>query len=119
MADGDEGVGHFRGGDDVAVRLVAEIQPDAGREAPRQRQLVDADRAAAAVHGRGVVPGCIHVRAAVGGDLQVLGGPALGVRQLARIQAREHGGKLRRPGLVIHVGDLGKQRGRIRRHAVF
>ena len=55
-----------RGGRDIAVGEVAEVELDAGLQAPFERHLVDGDRALAAVHGRGEVPGRVEMRAVVG-----------------------------------------------------
>ncbi|MNG31652.1 hypothetical protein D3C84_1174980 [compost metagenome] len=59
------------------------------------------------------MPGRIHVRAAVGGDVQSFGGPGLVARHLFELQAGEHRGHLRPALLVIHVIDLGQQWWRI------
>ena len=59
------------------------------------------------------MPGRIHVRAAVSGDLQPLGRPGFVARHLFELQAGEHRGHLRPALLVIHVIDLGQQWRRI------
>src|SRR5262249_674098 len=66
-------------GDDMPIGPVAEVELDAGLEAPFQRHLVDGDGALALVHGRMEVIGRVEMRAVVGREADVLDRPALAV----------------------------------------
>ncbi|MNM86395.1 hypothetical protein D3C81_985460 [compost metagenome] len=101
------------GGHHMTVRHVPKVQLHPRLQAPIQRQLIDAKGRLTAIGGRGVMPGCIHVRAAVGGDVQSFGGPGFVARHLFELQAGEHRCHFRPALLVIHVIDLRQQRWRI------
>src|SRR4029434_3315871 len=63
VTNSSEFVLDFLGGDDMAVRLVAEVELHAGLEAPFERHLVDGDGALALVHRRMEVIGRVEMRA--------------------------------------------------------
>ncbi|MNH34543.1 hypothetical protein D3C79_951450 [compost metagenome] len=90
----------------VAIGQVAKVQFHAGLQAPVQWQLIYAVGGLASVGGRGVVPGRIHVCAAVGGDLQTLRRSGLAVRQLVPAKAREHRLHFRPVLLMVLVVDF-------------
>ena len=94
MADALQLVLDLLGGDDVAVRQVAEVELHAGLEAPVERHLVDGDGALALVHRRMEMIGRVEMRAVVGREVDVLDRPALAVR--AGLPCRP--GKKRRSG---------------------
>ncbi|MNH18480.1 hypothetical protein D3C79_781830 [compost metagenome] len=110
MADASQFGLHLRRRHHVAVRQVAKIQLHTRLQAPLQRQLIDAERPLAAIGGGRIMPGRIHVRTAVGGDLQPFSCPRLIARQVFLAQAREHRGHFRPALLVVHVVDLWQQR---------
>jgi hypothetical protein len=105
-------------GDDVAVGLVAEVELDAGLEAPFERHLVDGDGALALVHGRMEVIGRVEMRAVVGGQADVLDRPALAVGQVLLLQAGKEAGDLAGRLLMLVIADLGRKRRRIGHHVV-
>ncbi|MNI60493.1 hypothetical protein D3C73_1157150 [compost metagenome] len=97
----------------MTIGHVSKIQFHPRLQAPIKRQLIDAKGRLTAIGGRGVMPGRVHVRAAVGGDVQSFGGPGFIARHLFELQAGEHRCHFRPALLVIHVIDLRQQRWRI------
>src|SRR6516162_4162358 len=97
----------------IPVGEMAEVELDAGLEAPLQGHLVDAQRRFAAVHGGGEVVRRVEVRAVMGRDLDALDGPAFAVGKIAGRKARKEGAYHRGAFLVIDVGDPGLEAGRI------
>jgi hypothetical protein len=67
---------------DVAVRKVAEVELDTGLKAPLERHLIDRERAAAVILGRGEVVGCVEVRAVVRDESHALDRPGFAVRKV-------------------------------------
>ncbi len=72
----------------------------------------------AAVLGRVVVPGRVHVGAVVGGDADPLDRPALALGQFVDREAGERAGELRRPLVVPDVVDLHRLERRVGRDVV-
>jgi hypothetical protein len=123
VADAVEFGLHLGGRHHVAVGQMAEVELDAGLEAPFQRHLVDRDRGTCAARQtrilRGMeMPGRIQMGAVVGGQRHPFGGGGLAFGVVGRRGARQHGHELGQGVLVRLVGDLRRQRGRVGQHVV-
>jgi hypothetical protein len=82
---------------------MAEVELDPRLEAPFERHLVDGDRALAAIHGRGEMPGCVEVGGIVGRERDPLDRPAFAIRQILLTQA---GKELDDVGRGLAVGGI-------------
>ena len=119
MADAVELALHVIGLADIAVRLGAEVELDAGGEEPLQRHLVDLPRRLAAVHRTGEMPWRVEMRAIVRGDRHTLDRRAFAVRQLFDLEAGEYLRELLGAFAVIDVLDARQHVRRIRSNAGF
>ncbi len=96
---------------DMAVRLFAEIEFDAGPEEPVERNLVDG-------HHRLTVDGFrlemnrrIHMRAVMGGERNLLDRPGLAFRQIFRLEARKMSHKSGAVSLLLLYSIFGRMNG--------
>jgi hypothetical protein len=92
---------------------VPEIELYAGLQAPFEGNLVDGDRALAAVHGGGEMPGRIEVGGAVGGELDPLDRPTFAVWQVVLGKAGKELDHVGRRLPMCEIVDLGPMAGRI------
>jgi hypothetical protein len=119
VADAVELALHVIGLADIAVRLGAEVELDAGGEEPLQRHLVDLQRRLAAIHRTGEMPWRVEMRAIVRGDRHTLDRRAFAVRQLLDLEAGEYLRELLGAFAVIDVLDTRQHVRRIRSNAGF
>src|SRR6476646_8622268 len=74
---------------DIAIREMAEVELDAGLQAPFERHFIDGPGSLAPVHGRMEVPGRVQMGAVVSRQLHLLDGPALPVWKIFGLQSLE------------------------------
>jgi len=118
MPDALQFIGNVGGGRHIAVWQVAEVELDAGLEAPLQRHLVDGPGPLAAIHGRMEMIGRIQMGAVVGGEAHRLHRPALAVGQIVLRQASEERQHLRQALPMVDIVDGRVKAGRVGRNVV-
>ena len=102
----------------VTIGEMTEVELDAGLKAPFERDLVDGDRALAAIHRGGEMPRRVEMRGVVGREPNPLDRPALRVGQFVLAQAREELDDFRGTLPVRAIVDLRRIAGRIGCHVI-
>ena len=102
-----------------AVIVIAKVQLNAALHEPFERYLVNCDGPLAAVDGRVIVPGRVHVSAVVGAELDTLYRPTFAVGQIAWLETGKKGAYLLGGVLVSVLFDLRQHERRIRLNVGF
>ena len=103
----------------VTIGEMAEIELDAGLEAPLQRDLVDRDRPLAPIHGRGEVIGRVEMGTVMRDQLDLFDRPGLAIGQIALSQPGKEAEQARDRLIMVDIGDLGAKAFGVGNHIVF
>ena len=101
----------LRGRHHMAVRHFAEVEFDAGAEEPVERHLIDGQHRLAVDRLRLEMDRRVHMRAVVGGELDLFDRPAFAIRQILAAQAGKNLAEQRRSIGIAEYSIFGRMNG--------